>query len=221
MTEQLSYLYHKAFSSIAHNTQVEKEINRARSLNPTSINSNDFLREYAWTVFNSGIKMRIIRKKWDSLQKVFSYWDHQEISKHKEQVRANALLVFNNHEKIGAVLDSTDFIDKQGWEVIKSNILQGMIRTDNGNFLPSKRFFDYVSSNFSWLGLTNRRYLAKNLGFDIAKDDRHLRRLAEQYGYQKDADGVQTFVEKIARYAGERISVTETVLWNACEAGAI
>jgi hypothetical protein len=166
------------------------------------------------------MKMRTIRQKWLALQDAFNWWDCQAILYNRQSVRERALRAFNNYRKVDAVFSVVDFINRQGWVTVKDQILLNMVKTDEGNFYPSEQSLSYICK-LPWMGRTNSRYLMKNLGFDLAKDDRHLKRLAEQYGYPPNGDGVQRFVENIGKCVGERVSVVETILWNASEASAI
>lgn len=218
---RLVSLYQTALNSVINDPQVMEEIARARNMNPSLISSHDFIREYAWTVFNSGMRMRIIKRRWTALEEAFEYWDPKAILTNMTGVKDKALKVFNNKSKVNAVLKLANLINNEGWAKIRFEIMNCVVRSENGNFYPSPQLFTFLSYQLAWMGPTNRRYLAKNLGFDFAKDDRHLRRLTESYGYSKDAEGVQQFVEEIGKCVNERISVVETVLWNACERGAI
>ena len=222
---QILALYERALSAISGNSQVMEEVERARSLNPASTTCNDFIREYAWVVFVSGFKVSTVRRKIDALQNVFQNWDCQAILQDRATVRAEAMKIIKNSKKIDAILKAVDFVNRQSWATVKNALLGGIIRTDTGVY-PTQQFWDYIdnayrSRDFAFMGPTNRRYLAKNLGFDLAKNDRHLTRLAVQHSYSGDATGVQKFAEKISRHIHERISVVETVLFNACEIGAI
>lgn len=222
----LTSLYDKALSEVSRNPQAMKDVNRARHLNPASTTSSDFMREYAWVVFVSGFRVNTVRKKMPRLTKVFKNWNHTAISRSKSAVRTQALQILKNPKKVDAVLKAAEFVKEESWPVIKKAVLKGMVRTSDGSCYPSAHFFDYINTAYvrrdlPWMGLANRRYLAKNLGFDLAKNDRHLTRLAGQYRYSADASGVQRFVEDVACCVAERVSVVETVLWNTCEAGAI
>ncbi len=217
---ELKSLYHKAWNSVVDDSQVMKDVNRARNLNPASISSSDFIREYAWTVFNSGMKMRVIRKKWPAIEKAFEYWDCQAIVQNESNVREESLRVFNHYKKVEAIIRTAQIVLEKGWATVKTGIFSSIIRAENGNLYPSKQFLLYIRK-LPWMGTTNSRFLAKNCGFDLAKDDRRLRRLAEQYGYSADGDGVQSFIERVSKCVRERIFVVETVLWNACENGTI
>jgi len=201
------------------------EVNRARNLDPTSVSCGDFIREYAWVIFVSGFKVSTVRRKILALEHAFKNWDCRAISQQRPTVRTKALQTINNPKKIDAVLKAVDFVNKQGWAAVKNALLSGVIKTDTGVY-PSQQFWNYIDNayhnrDFAFMGTANRRYLAKNLGFDLAKNDRHLTRLAIQHKYSGDAAGVQKFVEDISRHVRERVSVVETVLWNACEISAI
>lgn len=68
---------------------------------------------------------------------------------------------------------------------------------------------NYLES-LPWIGKITKYHLARNLGLDVAKPDRHLVRLADNFGY-KD---VQTMCEDIAERTGDRIGVVDVVLWR-------
>jgi len=213
---RLVSLYQKAFSAVSGNPQIMQDVFCARVLNPYTIKPDVFVCEYAWAVFNSGMKMEIIKGKWPLLERIFKHWDYNAICQNKSLIHKEALVAFNHAGKIEAVLHVADFISKNGWATVRSAILAGLMRSSN-NIYPSQQFFDYIRKlpRPNWMGPTNSRFLAKNLGFDLAKDDRHMKRLASQNGYPANAQGVQCFAEKISQCVGERVSVVETVLWNA------
>lgn len=63
-----------------------------------------------------------------------------------------------------------------------------------------------------WIGPITKYHLARNLGIDVAKPDRHLTKLAELMGF-KD---VQTMCDEVHRKTGERVGVVDVVLWRYC-----
>jgi hypothetical protein len=202
-----------------------QEVEKARNLDPASASCVDFIREYAWVTLVSGFRVRIARRIFPELQKAFRGFECGTILQHEAEVRNEALKIIRSQRKIDAILKAVNFVSEEGWAVVKNSLLSGLNRTATGIY-PSSTYFDYVdrayrSGRLPFMGMTNGRYLAKNLGFDLAKNDRHLRRLSREHGYPQDANGVQSFVEDVARSVGERVSVIETVLFNACEAGAI
>jgi len=213
-------LYQKALDAIKNDPQVMREVERARILDPRSTLPADFLREYAWVVFNSGMKMQTIRRRWPGLQNAFKQWDHRAIVENEVEIRSSALQNLNHPGKVDAVIRLARMLSGQDWRVLKREILDSPIIVGGRNLMPPAQFFDFTTK-LPWLKEANKRYFAKNLGFDLAKNDRHLRQLASEYGYAEDGESVQQFVEKVSECVCERISVVETVLWNACEKKAI
>lgn len=61
-----------------------------------------------------------------------------------------------------------------------------------------------------WIGNITKYHLARNLGIDCAKPDRHLVRLAEKFGY----DNVQDMCKFISKCVGDRIGTVDVVLWR-------
>lgn len=67
-----------------------------------------------------------------------------------------------------------------------------------------------------WIGDITKYHLAKNLGFDVAKPDVHLQRLADREGCS-----VQSLCERLAAETGMRVATVDTLLWRACADGYI
>ncbi len=61
-----------------------------------------------------------------------------------------------------------------------------------------------------FIGEITKYHLARNLGIDCAKPDRHLVRIAEKYGY----DDVQKMCQFISDVCGDRIGTVDIVLWR-------
>lgn len=61
-----------------------------------------------------------------------------------------------------------------------------------------------------FVGPITKYHLARNLGVDVAKPDRHMTRLAQEIGYTD----VQEMCETIANARGERVGVVDVVLWR-------
>jgi len=63
----------------------------------------------------------------------------------------------------------------------------------------------------SYLGPATKYHLARNLGIDCAKPDRHLNRLATQFGYKDD---VQKMCKELSVATGDRVGTIDIVLWR-------
>ena len=63
-----------------------------------------------------------------------------------------------------------------------------------------------------WIGPITKFHLARNMGIDTVKPDRHLVRLARRFGYK---DPLEMCVE-IQKATQERLGVIDVVLWRYC-----
>jgi hypothetical protein len=65
-----------------------------------------------------------------------------------------------------------------------------------------------------WIGQITKWHLAKNLGWDCAKPDRWLERVAAASGESVDA-----LCRRLANASGDRIGTVDLVIWRACNLG--
>ncbi len=65
-----------------------------------------------------------------------------------------------------------------------------------------------------WIGDITKYHLAKNLGFDVAKPDRHLIRIAIQYQTTP-----QALCTRLAQETGYRIATVDQIIWRAANLG--
>ncbi len=78
-------------------------------------------------------------------------------------------------------------------------------------FLSARDKVGYLEM-LPFIGSITKFHLARNLGVDCVKPDRHIVRLAKEYGY----DDVNKFCAEIAEQKNERIGVVDVVLWRYC-----
>lgn len=67
-----------------------------------------------------------------------------------------------------------------------------------------------------WIGGITKFHLAKNLGVDCAKPDRHLERVARAAG-----ESVDDLCARLARETGDRVAAVDYVIWRACNLGLL
>lgn len=65
--------------------------------------------------------------------------------------------------------------------------------------------------NLPFIGNITKYHLAKNLGADCAKPDRHLIRIAKKY----DTD-VLSLCKKLANQTGDKLRTVDIIIWRAC-----
>lgn len=156
----------------------------------------DLLREGAWVILCSGFKERYVRSVFSFISLCFCDWENSlEINRNREICRKLALGVFNNRRKIDAILRMSEMIEEAGFDNVRSSI-----RREPIEFLQV----------FPMIGGITAKHLAKNLGFPVAKADRHLVRIAHEHGYHC----VDTFCKAISDSVQECVSVVDVTLWR-------
>lgn len=108
------------------------------------------------------------------------------------------MLAFRYRRKHEAVVEIASRIAAVGFDKFRERLLASPILT---------------IQELPFLGPITSIHLAKNLGFEIAKPDRHLVRLQAQFGYKN----VDTMCEEISIAFGDPIRVVDVVLWRYLE----
>lgn len=65
-----------------------------------------------------------------------------------------------------------------------------------------------------FIGPITKYHLAKNLGLDVAKPDRHLKGVADMYGMD-----THEMCRALADATGDSVALVDSVIWRACERG--
>lgn len=160
---------------------------------------SDLLREHAWVVLNSGFRESVVRKKFDYISLCYCDWESaKEIVIHRRQCVETASAAFNNIKKLEAMANAASFIGSIGFSRFHKDFVSDPIST--------LRELPYIGDVTVW-------HLAKNVGVNVSKPDRHLVRLAEQFGYE-DA---HEMCEAIHIETGDHVAVADLVLWRAQE----
>jgi hypothetical protein len=77
-------------------------------------------------------------------------------------------------------------------------------------YANSKNKIEYLQT-IPYIGKITCYHLAKNLGHDCVKPDRHLERIAQQYNTTPNE-----LCEKLSKETGEKKCVIDIVIWRAC-----
>jgi 3-methyladenine DNA glycosylase Tag len=160
-----------------------------------SVTEEEFLSQLAWVVLASGMKESIVRAKYPGVSSSFFEWDISEIMAHGEACALASLHSFGHRGKIYAILDGAEKVNREGWDHLKIRISKNPIK---------------VLQEFKFIGPITVYHLAKNLGLDVAKPDRHLVRIAAAFGYSD----VQRFCRDISEEVGDSVPVVDIVLWR-------
>ena len=156
----------------------------------------DFLRESAWVILCSGFNEKCIRKVFNMISLCFCDWKSAKfIVEHKDLCEATALICFKNKKKIDSIIKIAEIIHTNGFE--------------NFKYIVSKNPIEELKK-LPYIGEITSNHLAKNLGYNISKSDRHLQRMAQKNGYKS----VLNFCSEISKKTGDKLSVVDIILWR-------
>jgi 3-methyladenine DNA glycosylase Tag len=189
----LKYAFAK---TIVQDEGFQDEISWQSNLCFDNLDESTFLREIAWVILTCGMKEVIIRNRFEAFSSCFFHWSSaQKITENHEKCESSALKIFNNRQKILAILNAADRLNRIGFQKLKKKI-----EFDPITFLQT----------FKFIGPVTVYHLAKNIGLPVAKPDRHLVRIAQQANYCD----VQSFCGDISRLSGDSVPVVDIVFWR-------
>jgi len=172
------------------------EIDWQSSLEFRKLNETDFLRESAWVILNSGMRETVVRDRFIQISRAFMDWESSElIIDNLFECKASALEAFNNTQKINAIVAISSRLVLEGFNKIHSYINHYGI--------------DYLNT-FDFIGPATKYHLAKNLGLNVAKPDRHLSRIATSLGF----DTAQNLCEQISNLTGDSVPTIDLIIWR-------
>lgn len=174
----------------------QDEISWQSRLNYDDLDESSLLREIAWVILTCGMKELIIRNRFNSISHCFFNWSSaKKIKNNREECIQESLKIFNNFAKLSAIANSAIKIESVGFTQIKRDIKR--------NPLFALQEFDYI-------GPVTKYHLAKNIGLDVAKPDRHLVRIAKMENYPD----VQTFCQAVSKLSGDSVPVVDLIYWR-------
>ena len=174
----------------------ENEILWQEGISFERITESVFLSEAAWVILSCGMKERVIRSKFSSFSDAFYSWESADkIIRNVNECRKNGLAIFGNNRKIDAVIHITTLIHREGFHNFKNKIV------DYG--------IEFIST-LPFMGPATSYHLAKNIGLDVVKPDRHLVRVSIVTGFESPNE----LCTEISKLSGDRISVVDLVIWR-------
>jgi hypothetical protein len=160
------------------------------------LTESDFLREAAWVILSSGFRERVVRRCFPGIAEAFlNFSSSAAIADKSEECVASAMTVFRQRRKVAAIAGVAVRVARQGFESVRGAILEGGV--------------EYLES-FPYVGPVTRYHLAKNVGLDVVKPDRHLCRVAKATRYPS----VEALCRAISCASGDRVGVVDLVIWR-------
>jgi hypothetical protein len=181
---------------IVINSGYKHEIQWQLNLANKDFTEKDLLKEAAWVILASGFKTKIVEQFFNFISLCFFDWENADlIVNNKEYCRELALQRFNNYKKIDALINVAIYIKTNGFELVHKNIINDP--------MSELLKLPYIGNITVW-------HLMKNLGINVAKPDRHVVRIANNFGYTC----IQQFCSEISKLTGDPIAVVDLILWR-------
>jgi hypothetical protein len=175
---------------------LDREVEWQRKATFHEFDETDLLRQSAWVILCSGFRVSVVEQVFDHVSLCFCDWESADaIVSTFPACRDAALASFGHRRKLDAIVDVARRVQRASFTRVKRNILCDPI----GEL-----------QNFPYIGEITAAHLAKNLGFDVAKPDRHLVWISQHLGYSSVRDLCNT----IAAGTGEAIKVIDLILWR-------
>jgi hypothetical protein len=172
------------------------EVQWQRQVALEEFTETDLLREAAWVILCSGFRERIVRRVFDYISLCFCDWESASaILDADPACRLAAMESFRSPAKLGAIVTTALLVNRQGFAAFKEAVLAAP--------LTELRRLPYIGPTTVW-------HLAKNLGLEVAKPDRHLARISLSFGF----DGADHFCAAIAEEVRERRNVVDLIVWR-------
>src|ERR1051325_2665660 len=164
MIGESHFIYYFHAKRIVYENGYFPEVHFQEKIDLQSISKSDFYREYAWVVLSSGMSEKVVKKVFQRISLVFNNWKNPNyIVRHQKKKYVQALSIFNNRPKISALFEMA----RRLCRITCSNIINSIQKVGTGYLMK-----------FKFMGPATSLHLAKNLGVNTAKPDRHLVRIA-------------------------------------------
>jgi len=160
------------------------------------ISKCDFLRESAWVVLASGMSDLVVRRKFSAISAAFRWWQSSgSIMRYRNTCQNQAMRIFGHKGKINAILTIASVVLECGFQRIKERLAH-----DGVEFIRS----------LPYMGPATSLHLAKNIGLQTAKPDRHLCRLAQAAGY----NSTEALCRRVSEFVADSVPVIDIVFWR-------
>lgn len=157
---------------------------------------DEFLAEGAWVILCSGMREAVVKQRYKAISEAFLEWVSADaIAEQRVACEERALRSFRHQPKIRAIGSLCEKVSMWGFDQILQHV-----ELDGITFLQS----------FDFIGPVTSLHLAKNIGLEVVKPDRHLTRMATAIG----CSSPEQLCHCIADVTGDSISVIDLVLWR-------
>jgi len=161
-----------------------------------AICESDFLAEAAWVILCSGFRESVVRAKFSYISLCFCDWESASAIVDSGAACISAASKAINHEaKLLAILNIARLLHFRSFESFRAELIEDPINT---------------LQSLPYIGQITALHLAKNLGFNVSKPDRHLVRVSDKLGFG-DTSALCGWLEAVT---GARERTVDLLIWR-------
>lgn len=175
---------------LTHSPEASTMLQHYDSLSPIGITPSKMLAELGWVVYSSGFRYDVVRKYWKAICRAFNGFEVRYVASLYENIESEAERIccasgFKNKKKAMWCIHNARRIIELNFERKEMGGIGGYWAE-----LSRKNTYDLIhlapllvdEFQFKGIGNTTIFHLMKNLGIDIFKPDRHVRRALVMLG---------------------------------------
>jgi hypothetical protein len=189
-------IYISAYAELSTKEEYRHEIGWIENIKPLEEQTwQTFEYEYIWVVLNAGMKEQIARKIYERFL---------DAAEHYEERKEDPFQTIGHKGKRKAI---SSFVGNGERYFQRLQIAEDKI--------------EYLKA-LPWIGDITKYHLAKNMGIDCVKPDRHLERMAKVYDYATPYDmckQIQIDLGGIGTPYQTKLATIDLVLWRWCNLG--
>lgn len=158
-------------------------------VSPDTIAPQEFFEEYIWVVYACNFDVTHLEDLWKPLREAYGKYDSLDRTS-----RQGVLDVINSERKWNAVYRTALIMQGFGWNEFRKLCLDEI---------------DSMTS-LGFIGPVTKFHLARNLGFDVAKPDRWMCRIANRLGWES----VNSMCEYLSKKYSMSMKEIDITLWK-------
>ncbi len=182
--ESILDFFYRAYEAVSK-TDYAFEMDYVDHIEPLEKQTADnFFLEYVWVVLNAGMREQAARKVFDRFcQSIRDGHIDFDIIRHPTKRKA-----------------------------IEDTFSHYTLHFQNLQAIHGEKAQIEYLETMPWIGPITKFHLARNIGIDTVKPDRHLVRLAERFGYNTPLE----MCEVIKAHNGTKVGTIDVILWRFC-----
>ncbi len=214
-----SFIYqamnHK-LKSIQKDNKFDKLIQERLTNSIDNYSDEAIFEQICFSIFTGGYKSSNLTNLWEKMKCEFNEFDVIKVNNYKDLTIGQffeKFQSFKNYGKIIACIQNAEIF-------IQIQDEHGDFKTYIQNFDGFDKMVEDLKNKFNYLGSTTVYDFLREIGFDFAKPDVHLRRIMYRLGFlendkdsHKNRSKIHSITKEFARIENTKVSVVDAVFW--------